>query len=187
MHALRTQKEVMKWTSSGRIDQNIEETRDKLNLFLPPNDTTTVNCAICLRETGEFIGMGGCHLFHGEYGWPEVGYMLRKEFWGRGIAKEFLGIWLPFWDQLPRSETEMGIQRGMVAGAGAGAGGTVKEHLIAITEASNAPSQKVLLKSGFERFREFSEVDDRDPNEREKIVQLVAFRHFPSVNLGSTD
>ncbi|RMJ20795.1 hypothetical protein PHISP_08334 [Aspergillus sp. HF37] len=165
MHTLRTQPEVMQWTSSGRIDQNIEETRDKLNLFLPPNDTTTVNCAICVKDTGEFIGFGGCHLFPAEHGWPEMGYLLRREFWGRGMATEFLGAWLRFWDQLPRSEREVRVRRGMVAGEGA-----VKEHLIAITETSNVPSQKVLLKSGFERFREFTE----DGGE----TQLVAF-HYP--------
>ncbi|THC90445.1 hypothetical protein EYZ11_010087 [Aspergillus tanneri] len=154
----------MKWTSTGHIDRNIEETRKNLNLFLPPNDATTVNCAICLKDTGELIGLGGCHVFPETQGWPEVGYMLRTEFWGRGIATEFLNSWLPFWGELPRTEREVRVERAMVAGDG-----SVKEHLIAITEASNIPSQKVLLKSGFQQFREFTEVDYADPN-RECIM-----------------
>ncbi|KAJ5665394.1 uncharacterized protein N7477_007842 [Penicillium maclennaniae] len=63
LYALRRQEDVMQWTAAGRIDRYIEETRSKLNLFLPPNDAASFNCAICLKETGEFIGVGGCHLF----------------------------------------------------------------------------------------------------------------------------
>lgn len=171
-YALRTEEDVMKWTSAGRIDRDIEETRAKLNPFLSPNDTATFNCAICLKDTGEFIGIGGCHLFPAEHGWPEVGYMLRKEFWGRGLGSEFLNAWLRMWSDLPRRERESRVQRKMVAGEG-----EVDEHLIAITEESNVPSQKVLRKAGFEKFREWTEGSEGDGK---RIVKLVAFRFFPS-------
>lgn len=105
-YALRTQEDVMKWTSAGRIDRDIEETRSKLNPFLSPNDTATFNCAICLKDTDKFIGIGGCHLFPAKHGWPEVGYMLRREFWGRGLGSEFLNTWLGMWSDLPRMERE---------------------------------------------------------------------------------
>lgn len=171
MYVLRTQEDVMKWTSSGHIDPNIEATRDKLNLFLPPNDTKTFNCAICLKDTREFIGMGGCHQFPGEHGWPEVGYMLRKEFWGQGLASEFLAAWLQAWKELPRSQRESNIQKSIINDEE-----EIQEHLIAITEETNSGSQRVLLKAGFERFREFDEEDVSEPN---GIVKLVAFRYFP--------
>jgi RimJ/RimL family protein N-acetyltransferase len=169
LHILRTQEDVMKWSRAGCIDETIEMTRSKLDPFLPPNDLTTANCAICLKDTGEFVGIGGCHLYPGSHGWPEVGYMLRKEAWGQGLATEFLNAWLRFWSELPRSEREVQVQKEMVVGED-----TVDEHLIAITSATNAPSHRVLLKSGFERFREFEEVDDN------KKTKLVAFRFLPS-------
>jgi RimJ/RimL family protein N-acetyltransferase len=169
LRVLRTQEDVMKWTTAGCIDETIEMTKAKLDPFLPPNDLITANCAICLKDTGEFIGIGGCHLYPGPHGWPEIGYMLRKETWGQGFGTEFLSAWLRFWSELPRSEREVQVQKEMVVGEGA-----VDEHLIAITEASNVPSQRVLLKSGFEQFREFDEVDDTE------TVKLVAFRFLPS-------
>jgi RimJ/RimL family protein N-acetyltransferase len=168
LHVLRTQAEVMRWTSAGCIDESIEKTKSKLDPFLPPNDLVTANCAICLKDTGELVGIGGCHLYPGSHGWPEVGYMFRTEVWGKGFATEFLGAWLRFWSELPRTEREVRVQKEMVVGDG-----VVDECLIAITEASNDGSQRVLLKSGFERFREYVEVDGA------KTVKLIAFRFVP--------
>lgn len=168
LHVLRTQEEVMKWTSAGCIDESIEKTQSKLDPFLPPNDLVTANFAICLKDTGELIGIGGCHLYPGSHGWPEVGYMLRTDAWGKGLATEFLSAWLQFWSELPRTEREVRVEKEMVVGEGA-----VDEHLIAITEASNAGSQRVLSKCGFEKFREFVEVDGTE------TVNLVAFRYLP--------
>ncbi|KAJ5834795.1 Acyl-CoA N-acyltransferase [Penicillium robsamsonii] len=165
LHVLRTQEEVMKWTSARCIDESIEKTKSKLDPFLPPNDLITANFAICLKETGELIGIGGCHLYPGTHGWPEAGYMLRTEAWGKGFATEFLTAWLRFWSELPRSEREVRVDKEMVIGEG-----VVDGHLIAITEAGNSGSQNVLMKCGFERFREFTEVDGTE------TLNLVAFR-----------
>ncbi|KAJ5748310.1 uncharacterized protein N7511_010006 [Penicillium nucicola] len=169
LHSLRIQEPVMKWTRAGCVDQNIEQSKAKLDPFLAPNDATTANCAICLKETGEFIGIGGCHLYPGDHGWPEVGYMLRTETWGQGIATEFLSAWLQFWSALPRTEREIQVQKDMVDSEGA-----VEEQLIAITATANTPSQKVLIKAGFQRFRQYTEVEDSES------VDLIAFRFFPS-------
>ena len=76
LHVLRTQPEVMRWTAVGRPDRDLEESRAKIVNFVGPVDTNgAFNFAICERETGEMIGIGGCHLVRGNYGWPEVGYM----------------------------------------------------------------------------------------------------------------
>jgi RimJ/RimL family protein N-acetyltransferase len=88
----------MHWTIAGRPDADLAETRAKLDTFLPPRDGEAYNCAICDRATGEVIGMGGCHNWTSSFGWPEVGYLIRSEFWGRGWGTEFLrgfceGIW----------------------------------------------------------------------------------------------
>lgn len=78
MHVLRTQPEVMINTAVGKIDPDVATTQSRLDLFLPPNDVKQVNCALCLRETGGLIGMGGSHNFQGGSGWPELGYVSRN-------------------------------------------------------------------------------------------------------------
>lgn len=96
-HTLRTDPEIMKWTVQGRPDRDLAETQEKLDLFLPPNDVLKSNWAICLRESGEFIGIGGVHIFASTFGWPELGYMIRREYWGRGLATEFLRGFVGYW------------------------------------------------------------------------------------------
>jgi RimJ/RimL family protein N-acetyltransferase len=144
---LRQQPQVMQWTTAGRADLDREETAAKLALFLPPNDTKTFNCAICLKETGELIGQGGVHAFEQpagdaaagpQLGWPEVGYMIRHEFWGQGIATEFLAAFVRMYSGLPRDER---AERKVIASS-AGATGpgpaAVEEQLVAVVDAENA-------------------------------------------------
>lgn len=182
---LRQQPEVMQWTTAGRVDLDRGETADKLALFLPPNDTKTFNCAICLKETGELIGQGGVHAFEQpaddaaagpQLGWPEVGYMIRQEYWGKGIATEFLTAFLEMWSGLPR---EGQVERKVTASS---AGATVpapveEEQLVAVIDASNAASQKILERCGFESFLSFKDVDMRAQG---KMIDLVAYRYFPN-------
>src|SRR5688572_29419097 len=59
IHALRLDEEVMLWTSQGRPDKDLDESRVWLQRFLPPNDTKALNYAICMADTGEVIGIGG--------------------------------------------------------------------------------------------------------------------------------
>ncbi|EAQ93581.1 hypothetical protein CHGG_01816 [Chaetomium globosum CBS 148.51] len=82
IYTLRTQPEVMHWTAVGLPDQTIEESKAKLEPFLTPRDEGTFNFAICDRASGDLIGLGGCHNYRSSLGWPEVGYMIRKEYWG---------------------------------------------------------------------------------------------------------
>lgn len=140
----------------GRPDETLDETWEAFNRSLPPNDETTYNFAICLRDTGEFVGMGGRHNLVQEFGWPEVGYMFKKEVWGRGYATEFLRAWLGVYEALPREEVEVLVHRGTVVG---GEGGRAREVLIAVTAETNARSQGVLRKCGFEGIM-IREVED---------------------------
>lgn len=184
LYTLRQQPEVMQWTTVGRVDVDREETAAKLGLFLPPNDKKTFNCAICLKETGELIGQGGVHAFEQpagdasagpQLGWPEVGYMIRKEWWGRGIATEFLTAFLGMYCGLPR---EGQVERKVTASsAEAEAGAEAEEALVAVIDASNAASQKILERCGFESFLSFKDVDMRA---QDKTIDLVAYRYFPN-------
>lgn len=172
IHDLRTQPEVMRWTKAGRIDLDLAESEAKLAAFLPPNDSKTHNCAICLKDGGKIIGLGGMHQISGEFGWPELGYMLRRECWGKGFATEFVRGFLRAWDALPRSEVDLKVKSLSVAGEG----DVVEERLVASIEEVNARSSNILNKCGFEKFLDWGNADWRDPTEQ---IALASYRYFP--------
>lgn len=201
-HALQRQPEVMRWTAKGRPDADEAETARKLAQFLPPKDARTFNWAISLRGgpegegeggAGELIGVGGVHAFGGgdgggdDFGWPEVGYLLRKEYWGRGYGTEFLRGFIGVWEGegMRREVVERRVKAGSFVSVGDGDGdgdgdGPVlgREQLVAIIDRQNSASRRVLEKCGFESFAGFEEVDSCDP---EKMTELVAYRYFPSI------
>ncbi|RFU82162.1 acyl- n-acyltransferase [Trichoderma arundinaceum] len=178
LHILRTQPEVMANNPQGRIDRDLEETRPKLNPFLPPNDEATYNFAICLKETGEMIGIGGCHMFKSMFGWPAIGYMFRKEFWGQGLATEFVKGWLDMWCKLPREAAELEVDSRTLQDGDE----ETPEQVIAFTLLDNLGSQRVLEKSGFERFVAWEEADLRNPAVQ---VTLLGYRYFPNKKLAN--
>ncbi|GKT41835.1 putative N-acetyltransferase p20 [Colletotrichum spaethianum] len=156
LHVLRTQPEVMRWSAAGRVDADLEETRTKLAQILPPNDADNYDFAICLRSTGEWIGLGGCKKpSGGELGWPEIGYMLLKDYWGSGYATEFVKAFLGAWWALPRSEREVSVDKSTVKGHRDGE--VVDEIITAVTEPDNVASQKILAKWGFEKLNVWRE------------------------------
>ena len=166
----------MEWSAQLKPDEDKSNTQARLNAFLPPNDVKTFNCAICLKETGELIGLGGVHNLAGKYGWPELGYMFRYEHWGKGFATEFLRGFTPAWDQLPREEVDLRVKPySLVEGEGA-QGTVVEERLIAITIGPNQRSRNVLTKCGWEHYKTDVEPDLRDPS---VDIDLILFRHLP--------
>lgn len=171
LRLLRLQPEVMQWTRVGHVDLDEATTQAWLARFLPPNDALTHSCAITLRDTGEVIGSGGTHIFRGEMGWPELGYMFRAEFWGKGYATEFLRAYGERWRELPREEVEIMVDPRTVVVAGAGEGeGTAEEQIIAVTAEVNKGSQRVLHKCGWEHFMTYPGSDS---------TLLPTFRYFP--------
>ncbi|KAF9875756.1 acetyltransferase [Colletotrichum karsti] len=177
LHALRTQPSVMKWSAAGRIDADLEETRARLAQDLPPHDVGNFNVSICLRSTGQWIGIGGCKKPRGELGWPEIGYMLLEDFWGSGYGTEFLLAFLGAWWSLPRSECEISVEKAsVVERSTVGDDDVVVEELItAVTAEDNGPSQKMLRKIGFEKFKVWEEQD----GENQTIVLVGYSMHRP--------
>ncbi|TPX17148.1 uncharacterized protein E0L32_003266 [Thyridium curvatum] len=170
---LRSQPEVMVWTAAGRPDKSQDESQAKLSLFIPPNDVKTFNYSIFWRETGQFIGMGGCHMFQGEFGWPEIGYMLRKEFWGRGLATEFIRAYLDSYESLPREEAELKVMKCSIPEGQGESGAKVDELLTGVVEGNNDRSFNVVRKADFEIFVHYLEPsDDGEP------VVLAGVRRF---------
>lgn len=201
LHTLMTQPEVMQWTAAGRAHTSLAETERKLAAFVAPEgDTSSFNFAICLRKDdseGELVGIGGVHRFsrmmgdglEGGYGWPELGYLFKKELWGRGFATEFVTAFLGMWDGLKRDRVDMGVNGKCL---GDDDGDTwekilvkdedeieeVREMLVAMIESRNGASRRVLEKCGFEHFDDFTEKHREDPD---KSVDLLAFRYFPRI------
>ncbi len=176
MHEIRSQPEVMITNPQGRPDEDMEATRPKLNLFLPPNDATTYSFAICLKETGDMIGIGGCHRLQAIFGWPVVSYQIRREYWGKGLATEFLVGYLDLWSKLPRGDAEIRVDpRTLPSGAAGDEVPRVPEMVVSWTTADNIASMRVHEKGGFEKFLTWTEPDLRNP---EVEVELVAYRYF---------
>jgi RimJ/RimL family protein N-acetyltransferase len=160
----------------GRIDKDLQETKPRLDLFLPPNDQSTFKFAICLKETDKMIGMGGCYRLSSKFGWPVIGYMLLKEFWGQGLVTEFLHAWLDMWHKLPRAEAELEVDpRTLPDGDG-----PAPELVTSWTVGDNIASQRVLKKCGFEHFLTWKEPDLRNP---EVEVELLGFRYLLNKDL----
>ncbi|KAK0731279.1 GNAT domain-containing protein [Lasiosphaeris hirsuta] len=181
LYALRTQPEVMIWTLVGSIDPDLATTEAKLKTCLPGayagGISESFNNAIIWRETGELIGSGGVHNLRSSFGWPELGYMFKKEFWGKGVATEFVRAFLRMWEALPRVEAEIKVDARSLAGAEL-EGGNVREQLIAVTADENHGSQGVLRKCGFELIIAWKDNDSRIVD-RLVPISLSTFRYFP--------
>lgn len=174
MHKLRTQPEAMTGTMRGVPDTTMDETRKALDFFLPPHDGEQYLFGIFWQATGELIGEGGVHnLESGSSGWPEIGYKLRKEFWGQGVGTEFLMAFVTSWWSLPgREQIVRRVHRDSCVPVGSGSGSgfaestaaapaDVVEQLYANTDWNNAGSQRVLEKAGFAKFTEWTEPETR--------------------------
>lgn len=161
-HIMRSQPAVMARTSQGRVDRDLAETREVLSRFVPPRETDKFHFGVVWRETGELIGSGGVHKLAGAWGWPEIGYGFRHEFWGKGVGSEFVAAFLDAWRALPRSEVEIEVDARSVDDVPDGT--VVAERMSAITERDNVASARLLQKNGFEVFTAYEEPDLRDPS-----------------------
>ncbi len=85
---------VYKWASDPEVTKyllytthpNIECTRDWLS-SRDIEDEDSYDLGFVYKETGELIGMGGLVYSPKEDVW-NIGYNLRKDFWGKGIVPE---------------------------------------------------------------------------------------------------
>lgn len=176
----------MYWTIASVVDPDPAFTQTKIDIFLPPRDVELYNCAICLRSTGEVIGLGGNHNWASSFGWPEVGYMIRKEHWGKGLGTEFLrGFTEGIWNKLEREVVEgLMVDKRTVEGEGVRyvdeetGKEMVREQILALTVEANGKSHRVLGKSGFEWFVTWR-AEDPVKGDEEGMVEIPTFRYFP--------
>ena len=136
--------ETMKYTSVGqalapeeiksRLIKSLEEQKN--------HEPFGVWAAVDIK-THDFIGWFMLRQHRSpEY---EVGYMLRKKYWGQGLATEIVKSLVDF------GFHKMGLLR-----------------IQALTDIENMASQKVLLKVGFE-FKEVTEVETKKGTEKLKL------------------
>lgn len=98
---------------------------------------------------GELIGDGGAFfLDNQDEKWPEVYYVLKKEFWNKGYATEFVKKFLGVWWSLPRENTRMRVQS--ISLGKFFYREEAKEQLGAEINMSNKGSIRVIEKAGFE-------------------------------------
>jgi RimJ/RimL family protein N-acetyltransferase len=98
---------------------------------------------------GELIGDGGVFLLDNkDEKWPEIYYVLRKDFWNNGYATEFVHAFLGAWWSLPRENTRMRVQP--VSLGNLFYDRDVKEQLGAEINMDNKGSIRVVEKTGFE-------------------------------------
>lgn len=171
-HELRRQAEVMQWTTQGHPDKDLEWSRERLQRRLGAEGDAKYEFVVCIAETGEMIGTGGCNMVRGELGWPAIGYMLRKEFWGKGYATELVNGFLTAWWALPRTELEIKVEKHTVASAD----GPVEERIVAVTLNDNNASQNVLRKCKFNLVKIWEEDDLRDPRRKATLYGFVGFK-----------
>ncbi|UNI22867.1 hypothetical protein JDV02_008713 [Purpureocillium takamizusanense] len=215
LHTLRTQPEVMAWMPLGQVDGDLEKTKAVLAAKLL-HDDRNYSFAICLaapsstgeeEEEHELIGTGGCHSRGGGMlGWPEVGYMLRREHWGRGYGTEFLEGFMEAWWALPRCEVAaLTVDASTVAedellaaddaaaaaaaaattadddgddkeDTAAAAAVTAVECISSFTREDNRASRRVMTKAGMSLVKIWEVVDMRDGKTPIDLYGYVARR-----------
>ncbi|KAJ6788517.1 hypothetical protein PWT90_01631 [Aphanocladium album] len=151
--------EVAQWMATGIAHATLEDTKKALEPMLQ-NVLERQDFIICLASTGQVIGQGGQHRRCGTLGWPEIGYTLKKAFWGQGYGTEFLKGFLQWWWTLPRAEIDLEVDMATVPEGQTGA--PVPECIVAITIEANKASRGVMAKSGLELVRLNPVVDLRD-------------------------
>ncbi|CEJ79859.1 hypothetical protein VHEMI00075 [[Torrubiella] hemipterigena] len=168
LHIMRTQVEVMRWSVKGKPNESIDITKKELDKMMSSPESLAF--AICLKGTGEMVGIGGHHRRQGDLGWPTLFYTLRSEAWGNGYATEFLKAFLDHWWTLPREEAEWPVDVSLISGDG-----PIKDELVmAATVLLNTASQGVMRKSGMVLTKIWEEEDLHKPGTGE-LIQLLAF------------
>lgn len=125
MHLLREHPEVMKYTPAGPAT-DVSQTENWVNGCL--SRSNCYNFAIELLPTDETQKTNRAIGVLGAARAPEVGYMLHPDYWGKGLATEALGAFMPlFWRKYEG----------------------VHDYATAEIDPEHFASQKVLVKCGF--------------------------------------
>lgn len=159
LHVMFSDPVVMASSARGKT-YSLEESRKVLDIKLSEAGLENQDFIICLASTGEMIGYTGSHRRCGSLGWPEIGYAIRRDHWGKGYATEALLAFLSWWWKLPRSEFEIQVDKSTLPEDDNGAVAT--ECIVTITVETNKASRNVMRKCGLELTRLLPVPDLRD-------------------------
>ncbi|KAI1305021.1 GNAT domain-containing protein [Xylaria venustula] len=98
---------------------------------------------------GDMIGYLGIRLYPS--GFPELHYILKEEYQGKGYGSEFLSSFVRYWAGLPRKQVYLQIDPVTMDFSTADVN-QVTERLQAQTLRENRPSQGILRNNGFHRI-----------------------------------
>lgn len=109
--------------------QNREQTEARMNDFISYYKEKGLPCFVMFElESGEFVGR--CGFGPVETGEIEVGYLLHKKFWGKGLASEVLTALLEWANQNINAD-----------------------YIIAFAPIKHVASQRVMQKCGMEHYK----------------------------------
>lgn len=160
LYAMQSDKEIMVWSATGKAYTTIEQSQKVLDKKLSEDGRENQDYVICLATTGEMIGFTGSHQRCGSLGWPEIGYTISREHWGKGYATESLLAFLDFWWTLPRSECELQVEKCTLDDKNSG--DTATECIVTITVEGNQRSRTVMRKGRLELVKLLTVPDLRD-------------------------
>ena len=112
--------------------QNREQTEARMNDFISYYKEKGLPCFVMFElESGEFVGP--CGFGPVETGEIEVGYLLHKKFWGKGLASEVLTVLLEWAKQNINAD-----------------------YIIAFAPIEHVASQRVMQKCGMKHYKNVS-------------------------------
>ena len=112
--------------------QNREQTEARMNDFISYYKEKGLPCFVMFElESGEFVGR--CGFGPVETGEVEVGYLLHKKFWGKGLASEVLTVLLEWAKQNINAD-----------------------YIIAFAPIEHVASQRVMQKCGMKHYKNVS-------------------------------
>ncbi len=123
LHRLHSDPVTMRWVRDGRPETRSETERLLASYLDEQHDRGWTKWRVADRD-GVLVGRAGFGA-HGDGRWRELGYTLRRDLWGRGIATE-VATGLVDWHR-----------------------GRVDAELWALAAVENVPSRRVLEKVGF--------------------------------------
>lgn len=132
--ALRSNPEIMKFIPRPLITTQEEALEFIITMDTTIDSNTVINWAITTKENDQLIGMIGYYRMKPENYRAEVGYILSAEYHGQGIMTEALQRVVQFGFE------EMGLN-----------------SIEAVIDPENIASEKVLLKTNFEKEAYFKE------------------------------
>ncbi|KAJ5561831.1 hypothetical protein N7535_003706 [Penicillium sp. DV-2018c] len=158
LFAIRSRPEVAEMNDPNTPFKSIEETREWMATKVFTSGPAEVlgrsfyyaildKSISALRAEDQLVGYASVNRVDP---FPEFGYALHPDAWGRGIATEALGLMLKLW---------WGLERRCLGGDSESAEEKEKEKAFALCHKRNVGSCRVLEKCGFKNIGDFVYID----------------------------